>query len=75
VRFAIAIANPQHVPESGFDTDAFRAYLQGAEELGFEGGWTQEEILGKAPTLSPLETLTSPRSERISAYILGSCES
>lgn len=56
VRFAISI--PQYVQEGGFDADRFRAYLERAEELGFESGWTQEQILGVAPTLSPLETMT-----------------
>jgi probable F420-dependent oxidoreductase len=32
--------------------------VQRAEELGFESGWTQEQILGSAGALSPLETLT-----------------
>lgn len=56
MRFAISI--PQYVDEGGFDPDRFRAHLQRAEELGFESGWTQEQVLGSARTLSPLETLT-----------------
>ena len=31
--------------------------MRRAEELGFESGWTQEQILGSAGALSPLETL------------------
>jgi probable F420-dependent oxidoreductase len=54
VRFAISI--PQYA--DGFDPDRFRAHLQRAEALGFESGWTQEQILGSAGSLSPLETLT-----------------
>jgi probable F420-dependent oxidoreductase len=56
MRFAISI--PQYVPEAGFEPARFCAFLQRAEKLGFESGWTQEQILGSAPTLSPLETLT-----------------
>jgi probable F420-dependent oxidoreductase len=54
VRYAISI--PQYA--DGFDPDRFRAHLRRAEELGFESGWTQEQILGPAGALSPLETLT-----------------
>jgi probable F420-dependent oxidoreductase len=56
VRFAIAI--PQYVGDDGFDAGAFRAHLNRAEELGFESAWTQEQILGPAPTLSPLGAMT-----------------
>jgi probable F420-dependent oxidoreductase len=57
MRFAISI--PQYAGDGGeFDPDGFRSYLRRAEELGFESGWTQEQVLGSAPTLSPLETLT-----------------
>jgi probable F420-dependent oxidoreductase len=56
MRFAISI--PQYVDEAGFDPAWFRSHLRRAEELGFESGWTQEQVLGSAPTLSPLETLT-----------------
>ncbi len=56
MRFAISI--PQYVDAGGFDGNSFGAHLRRAEELGFESGWTQEQILGSARTLSPLETLT-----------------
>jgi probable F420-dependent oxidoreductase len=56
VRFAISI--PQLVGEDGFDPGAFRSHLARAEELGFHSAWTQEQILGSARTLSPLETMT-----------------
>jgi probable F420-dependent oxidoreductase len=52
MRFAIAM--PQYVGDDGFDARGFRAHLSRAEELGFEGAWTQEQILGSVPTLSPL---------------------
>jgi probable F420-dependent oxidoreductase len=41
-----------------FDESGFRSHLRRAEELGFESAWTQEQVLGSASTLSPLETLT-----------------
>ena len=57
MRFAISI--PQYVGEGGsFDATGFRSHLMRAEDLGFESAWTQEQVLGSAPTLSPLETLT-----------------
>jgi probable F420-dependent oxidoreductase len=55
VRFAISI--PQHVDDGAFDPDGLRRYLGRAEELGFESGWTQEQVLGSLPSLSPLETM------------------
>lgn len=54
--FAISI--PQYVGDDGFDAPGFRAYLKRAEELGFESGWTQEQILGTARTLAPVEAMT-----------------
>jgi probable F420-dependent oxidoreductase len=56
MRFAVSI--PQHVGEDGFDAAAFRSHLARVEELGFHSAWTQEQVLGAAGTLSPLETLT-----------------
>jgi probable F420-dependent oxidoreductase len=56
VRFAISI--PQHSPDGEFDPGRLRAYLARAEALGFESAWTQEQVLGSMPTLSPIETLT-----------------
>lgn len=55
MRFGIGI--PQHVAETGFDRDGFCGYLARAEELGFEGAWVQEQLLGRARLLSPLPTL------------------
>jgi probable F420-dependent oxidoreductase len=55
LRFAISI--PQLVADE-FDPGEFRAYLARAEELGFESGWTLEQVLGSAPMLNPTETLT-----------------
>lgn len=56
MRFAISI--PQYAQRGRFHPDRFRSHVQRAEELGFESGWTQEQILGSAGALSPLETLT-----------------
>lgn len=56
MRFAISI--PQYVGDDGFDAEGFRNYVARAEELGFESGWTQEQILGPGNALSPLEAMT-----------------
>ncbi|OBI50045.1 LLM class flavin-dependent oxidoreductase [Mycobacterium sp. E796] len=54
MRFSIAI--PQFDYDD-FDAPGLRAYLARAEELGFEGGWVLEQIIGEAPLLAPLELL------------------
>lgn len=54
-RFAISI--PQTVDDGRFDGPAVQAFLRRAEELGFDGAWTQESVIGDMPTLGPLETL------------------
>jgi probable F420-dependent oxidoreductase len=56
MRFAISI--PQFYSDGDFDPAAFRAYFTRAEELGFDGAWTQEQVLGAAPQLGPIETMT-----------------
>src|SRR5579875_3087506 len=57
MRFAIAI--PQYARHSRFDDDAFRAHLRRVEELGrFECAWAQEQVIGAADSLAPLQTLT-----------------
>jgi probable F420-dependent oxidoreductase len=56
MRFAISI--PQYARDSRFDADAFRAHLRRVEELGlFESAWAQEQVLGAAGSLAPLQTL------------------
>jgi probable F420-dependent oxidoreductase len=55
VKFSISI--PQRVPD-GFDTAGVQSYLSRAEELGFESGWTLEQIVGPAPSLAPLPLLS-----------------
>ncbi|GAY13590.1 LLM class flavin-dependent oxidoreductase [Mycobacterium sp. shizuoka-1] len=52
--FSISI--PQ-LDVDGFDGDGLRSYLARAEELGFEGGWTLEQVIGPTPLLAPMELL------------------
>ena len=56
MKFAISI--PQLIDEDAFDPAAMRRYLGRAEELGFAGAWTMEQVLGRVPHLGPLETLS-----------------
>ena len=56
MRWAIAI--PQYVRDGTFDPGGLRAYLTRAEELGFESAWTQENLLGAMPVISPLELMS-----------------
>jgi probable F420-dependent oxidoreductase len=57
VRFAISL--PQYARDSRFDGDAFRAFLRRVEELRlFESAWTQEQVIGAAGSLAPLQALT-----------------
>lgn len=56
MRFAISI--PQHVADGTFDPAKLRDYLTRAEALGFHSAWTQEAVIGPAPTLAPLELMT-----------------
>ena len=57
MRFAISI--PQYARESRFDAVTFRAHLARVEELGlFESAWVQEQVIGAAGSLAPLQTLT-----------------
>ncbi|OBH86175.1 LLM class flavin-dependent oxidoreductase [Mycobacterium sp. E2989] len=54
MRFSIAIPQFDY---DGFDGEGLRDYLVRAEDLGFEGGWVLEQIVGEAPLLAPLELL------------------
>jgi probable F420-dependent oxidoreductase len=56
MRFAIAI--PQQSGDGEFDPASFAAYLARVEELGFDSAWAQEHVLGPAPVLGPVETMT-----------------
>ncbi|MBV9943862.1 MAG: LLM class flavin-dependent oxidoreductase [Solirubrobacterales bacterium] len=56
MRFAISI--PQYARDSRFDDGTFRAHLQRVEEIGlFESAWAQEQVIGAAGSLAPLQTL------------------
>jgi probable F420-dependent oxidoreductase len=56
MRFAISI--PQYARDSRFDDQVFRSHLRRVEELrSFEGAWVQEQVIGAAGSLAPLETL------------------
>ena len=56
MRFAISI--PQYARDGRFDGAAFRAHLRRVEELGlFESVWVQEQVIGAAGSLAPLQTL------------------
>jgi probable F420-dependent oxidoreductase len=56
MRFGISL--PQGVADGSFDPGAFRAYVDRADELGFESAWTMEQVLGEGPRLSPIEVMT-----------------
>ncbi|GAA3431913.1 LLM class flavin-dependent oxidoreductase [Kutzneria kofuensis] len=51
MRFAVAI------PQFAVDPREVRRFLVRAEELGFDGAWTQEQIIGSQPVISPLELM------------------
>ncbi|WAC90752.1 LLM class flavin-dependent oxidoreductase [Mycobacterium sp. Aquia_213] len=55
MRFSIAV--PQFDYDV-FDAAGLRSYVERAEELGFEGIWTLEQTIGRAPLLAPLELLS-----------------
>src|ERR1022692_2384488 len=55
MRFAISI--PQFYSDGQFNPAAFRAYFARAEELGFDSAWAQEQVLGSAPQLGPVEAM------------------
>jgi len=65
MRFAISI--PHFFCDPEFDPAAFRAYFARAEELGFDSAWPQEQVLGRAPQLGPIETMTyaAARTQRL----------
>jgi len=49
---------PQAFPNTPIDPAAISQFVQRAEELGFEGLWTQENPLGVMPTLDSVHLLT-----------------
>jgi alkanesulfonate monooxygenase SsuD/methylene tetrahydromethanopterin reductase-like flavin-dependent oxidoreductase (luciferase family) len=54
VRFSISI---HQLDVHGFDAPGLRSFLARAEELGFEGGWVMEQVIGGAPMIAPMELL------------------
>lgn len=52
----LSISIPQ-LDQDGFDASGLKAYLARAEELGFEGGWVMEQVIGPTPLIAPLEML------------------
>lgn len=54
MRFAISI--PQ-LDTHGVDSAGVKAYLARAEELGLEGGWVMEQVIGPTPLIAPLQML------------------
>ncbi len=57
MRFCISIHQLDPTGAGGLAGARLRDYLVRAEELGFEGGWVLEQIVGEAPLLAPLELL------------------
>ncbi len=55
MRFAISL--PQRFADGTFDPIRLRDYVTRTESLGFHSAWTQEAVLGPAPTLAPLELM------------------
>ena len=55
VRFSISI--PQ-LDYDRFDDAGIKDYLARAEELGFEGAWTMEQVVGESPQIAPLQMLS-----------------
>jgi len=55
VRFSISI--PQ-LDYDRFDDAGIKEYLARAEELGFEGAWTMEQVIGESPQIAPLQMLS-----------------
>jgi alkanesulfonate monooxygenase SsuD/methylene tetrahydromethanopterin reductase-like flavin-dependent oxidoreductase (luciferase family) len=54
MRFSVSI--PQRDTDR-FDAAGLTSYLARAEELGFEGGWTLEQVVGPSPLIAPMELL------------------
>ena len=54
MRFSISI---HQLDSNSFDADGSRSYLARAEELGFEGGWVMEQVVGPTPMIAPMELL------------------
>jgi hypothetical protein len=71
-RVPLSVAIPQTFPTGGVDTTKIRQFLARAEELGFDGAWVVEQIVGGMPILDPVSTLTyaAPLTQRIRSRAL-----
>jgi probable F420-dependent oxidoreductase len=58
VASSFAISIPQLFADGAFDPAGFRTYMERAEALDFESAWTSEQVLGPAPILGAVETMT-----------------
>ena len=56
MRFGIAI--PQIFPSGIIEPEAIINWLVKAEELGYDSGWVQEQVLGTVATLDPIPLLS-----------------
>ena len=57
-RVPLAVAIPQTFLGGRVEPRRIREYLTRAEALGFESAWVVEQILGRIPSLEPVELLT-----------------
>jgi probable F420-dependent oxidoreductase len=57
-RVELAVAVPQTVLAGQIEPARIRAFLERAEALGFASAWVVEQILGRIPSLEPVELLT-----------------
>lgn len=57
-RVALGVAIPQTFVDGLVDTGRIRDFLRQAEALDFHSAWVVEQILGSAPVLEPVHTLT-----------------
>jgi len=58
VGLTFGIGIPQAFPNTAIDPGSIAAFLRRAEALGFDGAWTQENPLGRMPTLDSVHLLT-----------------
>ena len=54
----LGVAIPQTFPGATIDPARIRAFLTRAEALGFHSAWVVEQILGRIPSVEPVELLT-----------------
>ncbi len=57
-RIELAVAIPQTFPDGRVEPRRIREFLARAERLGFVGAWVVEPVLGRIPSLEPVELLT-----------------